>query len=308
MSNSNSPIFADHSNTVLHAPEPGKPRLGWIVGVGSDGSYVRSGWDGSRDCIPHLLIGGSSGSGKSMILNSLLCQLMHNNAPQDVVFCLADRGFELTAYKNVAHVSKFIDCSFNARSIYAEVADWLTELSEEIQRRLRIFASHYRYPQQLSEAKAIAQIEPEKSGHLDLPYVFLVFEEASAFFAHPCDETDHMAHSKILSALREVSYKGRSVGVHVVAVAQYPDPLNVPSVLADQAQRIGLRTQTETASKWIIGRSGLEQLRTPGDAIVSSFANDERQERCRAFLLTRDESSDPRTDERADLIAGLPSK
>ena len=293
--------FSDHRKNLLKPAEQGNPHIDWVVGIRANGKYAEYEWDAEQ---PHLLVAGSSGSGKSAVINSMMCQILHNNHPDDVCFWLADPKNEFVAYQNSAHVRRLVDLTAVKGSQYAAFAALLKEAVDEMEHRYETFARHPRSPQKLSEARAIAQAEPEASGHLNFPYLFLMIEECSDYFAPPADKLDKEAHASILSLISSLARKSRAAGIYIMVATQYPKKENIPTTLKNQCRSIGLFTQTDAASLLIINETGLDKIKDRGRGMIS---DGQQYVGFRGLLMERNEDDpDNLIDERGDILAELP--
>ena len=79
----------------LHPPVAGRPDMVWTLGADATGALVTDSYDTET---PHLLIAGGSNSGKSTVMHSMLCQLMHNNTPDDLKVWILEPKNELHPY------------------------------------------------------------------------------------------------------------------------------------------------------------------------------------------------------------------
>ena len=103
--------FVDHVDELLTTPTLGKPVTRFGVGMNPSNNIVWHEWDHEE---PHLLIASDSGMGKSTLLASMLCQMLHNNHPADVNFWLIEPKTELQAYRDMPHVTRFCDATHGA--------------------------------------------------------------------------------------------------------------------------------------------------------------------------------------------------
>ena len=289
--------FGDHQGDVLRRPRVGHPDMGWAVGMGPEGELLRDEWDCDE---PHLLIAGSSGSGKTNLVSSMLCQLMHNNDPADLNVWVAEPKNELQAFKDCAHVTRFLDMLSTDDSPHVAFAALLSEAITEMTARYKAFAEHPAMPQKLGEARALARRNPDGAGHLNFPYTVIVVEECANYFCTPLPQ-DMIAHRAVMSHIRKLARESRAAGIHLVAVTQYPTSQTLPVSLKQHCRRIGLPVATAVASRVIIDESGLEDLILPGRGIMAAHG---WLQPFRGLLL---EGGPDRADERAEIVAQLPA-
>ena len=292
--------FSRYHDEILHQPSPGHPRTDWMVGMQATGQLLRYEWDGEE---PHLLIAGSSGGGKSGIINSMLCQLMHNNDPDDVKIWLVEPKNEMQVFKNCAHVTRFLDAQSTSDTPHAAFAALMSEAIEEMQKRYTAFAQHPAAPQKLEEARALAVKDPEGAGHLNFPYTFIVVEECANYFCQPLPQ-DKDAYALIMSYIQKLARESRAAGIYLLVATQYPTKQNIPMTLKQQCRRIGLPVASSVASLVIIDQVGLEKIKGPGRGMMASGS---KLVGFRGLLLMRGEENGVQCDERADMVAGLPA-
>ena len=292
--------FSDYRDQILREPIRGKPNTDWFVGILANGKLSRYCWDDEQ---PHLLIAGATGAGKSGIINSMLCQVMHNNHPDDVRIWLAEPKNELHAYLDVAHVCRFVDFMVTEENPHKTFAALLDEGIAEMRHRYKTFSRHPKKPAKIQEARDIAQADPENSGYLNFPYLFIVIEECATYFFKPDDKEERVFHAQIMSRIQRLAREARAAGIYLLVATQYPVKENIPPTLKNQCRSIGLFTQTITASQLIIGEPGLEKIKERGRGKVT---DGKRYAGFRGLLMARSEDKANLFDERADLVAGLP--
>ena len=291
--------FMDYTDEILREPVRGEPFTDWAVGMTSSGRLKWYQWDAEE---PHLLIAGSSGSGKSGVINNFLCQLMHNNHPDDVRIWLVEPKNELHAYKNVEHVTRFLDSSVTDDSPHEAFAALMREAIAEMKARYAAMSAHPSEPQKIAECRGLAKADPEGSGHLNFPYVFLVVEECANFFTKPLAQ-DREAHAEIQSLVQKLARESRAAGIYLIPATQYPTKENIPMTLKNQCRRLGLPVPTWQVSTVIIDRPGLEKLSGAGRG---ELLEGSRTVGFRGLFMERSEDGDNPRDDRAQIIAGLP--
>lgn len=298
-------LFNDYWDILMTDPVPGSPKIDWYTGIGADGELIQFHWDGEE---PHLLIAGSSGSGKSQIVNSMLCQLFHNNTPDDVEVWMMEPKNELHAFADVAHVKRFIDGQTPGDSAWSTAAALLDEAREEMHRRYTLFASHPAKPQKLSEARYIAHKEgplPDGSRHpLDIPYLFVIIEECSNYFTPPALKRFREDYESVIYNVEEIARLARAAGIHLVVATQYPTNRTISPVLKQQCRRLGLKTNSVIASMVVIDEPGLDEIKVPGRGMISAPRG---YRGFRGFFMRRpDEDNPDAPDDRAAILDLLP--
>lgn len=282
------------SHKVLSPAVRGSPRTDWIVGITSAGELYEYSWDGEE---PHLLIAGSSGSGKSGIVNALLCQLLYNNHPDDLRLWLVEPKNEMHAFMHAEHVTRFMDPLVSTFKQHALFAALLEEAVTEMRRRYTEFASHPARPQKLSEARELARVDPT-AAHLNFPYLIIVVEECATYFVPPLPD-EREDHARVMRYAIQLARESRAAGIHMVFATQYPSKQSIPTTLKQQCRRIGLSCADLNASYVVLDQGGLEEVSGPGRGLIREGKD------CipmRGLLLVREGDRD----DRADIIDQIP--
>ena len=287
-------VFGDYTGQdlgdgkiLLPGATPGQAVTEWCVGLTPTEKPV---WLSFEHAEPHLLIGGSNGSGKSTVMHSMLLQMMGNNTPDDLEVWMLAPKHELQIYAGKPHVRRFEDVA-TATSAYDVAAKMFADLVAEKDRRLAL----------LRETDAANLRDARKAGALDLPYILMVVEECSSFFAPPAvaadpENTDKASmkelieqHRVLMHYVSEMARQGRAAGMHMVFATQAAYKDAFPATLKRNCQRIGLRTMERLSSLMIIDRAGLEKLEAPGLCMVTDPYGGSEFINTRAFYIAGDE-------------------
>ncbi|MGV6852795.1 MAG: FtsK/SpoIIIE domain-containing protein [bacterium] len=195
---------------------------------------------------PHLLVAGTTGSGKSITLHALILSLILTCSPDDVQFAFIDpKVVELGQYQGIPH--QYGD---SIAHLVTDAMELLNELVAEMEWR----------NQQLSELGA-SNIEDARQHHqMTFPRIVVVVEELA----------DLMMQSKdIETPLVRLAQKARSTGIHLVLATQRPDASTFSGLLRSNIPgRIALRVQKSSESKIILDEVGAEKLLGAGDMLV----------------------------------------
>ena len=239
----------------------GQPAISWTLGADAHGRALRDAWD--MEC-PHLLVAGKAGSGKSTVLDVALCQMLHNNHPDDLKVWLVGSEERFGAYGEVAHVERFLNTSLTVTDL-RDVAELLADAVAKMEAREAAMLSHPSKPKTFTEAAALAR------GSLDgaaLPSerLLIVMEECSNYLHRPRrdDERNIKIWGGIVSDIEKIARNSRSRGMHMMIATQYATKENIPATLRMQCRRIGLRTVDVIGSYVIIDQAGLERVKAPG--------------------------------------------
>ncbi|MDZ4152880.1 FtsK/SpoIIIE domain-containing protein, partial [Methylicorpusculum sp.] len=195
---------------------------------------------------PHLLIAGTTGSGKSICLHAILLSLLWTQSSENLQLALCDpKQVELAHYEKIPHLY-----GKGVVHLVTDVMDMLEQLVEEMERR----------NQMLRDAGVSNLTEALQQRKLQLPRIVLVIEELA----------DLMMQSRELETpLVRLAQKARSTGIHLILATQRPDSVTFSGLLRTNIpSRIALRVQKNTESRIILDESGADQLLGSGDMLV----------------------------------------
>lgn len=195
---------------------------------------------------PHLLVGGTTGSGKSVTLHALLISLLHSCSPADLQICLIDpKRVEFNTYQGIPHLyAKQVVTNAD------DAAEILGNLVVEMETR----------EEQLVQAGARDLDEARRSKRLNLPRIVVFVEEMADLV---------MQNDEIESSLVRLAQKARSAGIHLVLATQRPDAETFSGLLRSNIpSRIALTVQKASESRIILDDNGAELLLGRGDMLV----------------------------------------
>lgn len=222
--------------------------LGFCLGRDGAGDWV---WDSLAD-LPHLLIAGQTGAGKSVALQGLICSLLRYS-PDSVKLALVDvKRVELAPYKRVPHlIAPVAETSAAARALLAEV-------EAEVQRRYKLLS--------VAGFKCAADF---KAAGNRLPYLVLVIDELSDVMTSGSSEKSKEEAEEIRASLVRIMQLSRAAGVHVVAATQRPDSSTVSGNLkANMPAVLALAVKSPVDAR-VVGVAGADKLLGKGDAIYT---------------------------------------
>lgn len=201
--------------------------------------------------MPHLLIAGSTGSGKSVALNSILLSLLYQNSPADLRILLVDpKRVEFTHYNGIPHlltpVITDVDKTVNALK-------WLVS---EMERRFELFASsHHRSIEEYNSKPDLSEGK--------LPYVLLMIDELADLMAKAANEVE--------GAIVRLSQMARATGIHLVVATQRPSVDVITGLIkANITTRIAFAVASQIDSRTILDMAGAEKLLGNGDMLYVS--------------------------------------
>jgi S-DNA-T family DNA segregation ATPase FtsK/SpoIIIE len=199
--------------------------------------------------MPHLLIAGATGSGKSVCVNAIISCLLYNNTPEDIRLLMVDpKMVELTVYNGVPHLLSPVVTQMD------KVVGILQWALREMERRYQLFASTtvrniLRYNEKM-----------EANGLKKLPYiVFIIDELADLMMVAPEDVED---------AVCRLAQLARAAGIHLVIATQRPSVDVVTGLIkANFPARIAFAMTSQVDSRTILDRVGAEKLLGRGDML-----------------------------------------
>ena len=207
--------------------------------------------------MPHLLIAGTTGSGKSVMMNVVMASLLFRNTPDDLKMIMIDpKGTEMAQYKEMPHliapVISGVGKSEIAKSI--KILHWAVD---EMNRRYDFFAE-----KGVRDMKAFKKKYPEEK----LPYIALVIDEWTSFMDSARSERETLQ-----TAVQQLASKGRAAGFHEVLMMQAPRAKYIQGALkANMPAGFAFSVLNKMESNQIISTSGAEQLMGKGDMLLKT--------------------------------------
>ncbi len=219
--------------------------------------------------IPHLLIAGSTGSGKSVGLNSMICSLLFRSTPADVRMIMIDpKMLELSIYEGIPHL--LVPVVTNPKQ--AAVA--LRRVVQEMERRYQLLASKgvrsiAQYNQQIDNGEmqsteSITSDAVSGEGILApverLPYLVVVIDELSDLMM--------VSSREVEDALTRIAQMARAAGIHLIVATQRPSVDVLTGVIkANFPARVSFQVSSKTDSRTILDANGAEKLLGQGDML-----------------------------------------
>ncbi|SEA37684.1 DNA segregation ATPase FtsK/SpoIIIE, S-DNA-T family [Xylanibacter ruminicola] len=212
--------------------------------------------------LPHLLIGGATGQGKSICIHTILLSLLFKKHPSDLKLVLIDfKKIELSAYAAIANhfLAAHVDYDKNPIISSSEQAlKTFAALKVELDSRYELIASSgTRNIQDYNKKFCSRRLNPA-DGHKFLPYIVIVIDEYSELM----NDASRILEPIIL----EIAKKGRTVGIHLIISTNRPtaDVIST-SIKSELTGRISFRVNTTTDSRLILNYGGAEKLVGNGD-------------------------------------------
>ncbi len=206
---------------------------------------------GDLTSMPHLLIAGTTGSGKSVCINTIILSLLYKHKPEKCKFILIDpKMLELSTYEGIPHLLCPV---ITEAKRAASVLGWVVKEME----------SRYR----LMTREGVKNIDGYNSKHkLPMPYIVVIVDEMSDLML--------VAGKEIEGYIQKLSQMARAAGIHIIMATQRPSvDVITGTIKANFPTRISFQVTSKIDSRTILGEQGAEQLLGKGDMLYMSSAN-----------------------------------
>ena len=206
---------------------------------------------GDLSSMPHLLIAGTTGSGKSICINTIILSLLYKHSPDKCKFILIDpKMLELSTYEGIPHL--LCPVITEAKKA-ASVLGWVVKEME----------SRYR----LMTKEGVRNIDSYNTKHtLSMPYIVVIVDEMSDLML--------VAGKEIENYIQKLSQMARAAGIHIIMATQRPSvDVITGTIKANFPTRISFQVSSKIDSRTILGEQGAEQLLGKGDMLFMSAAN-----------------------------------
>jgi S-DNA-T family DNA segregation ATPase FtsK/SpoIIIE len=197
--------------------------------------------------MPHLLVAGSTGSGKSVCINTIIAGILYKALPDEVKFILVDpKVVELTNYNGIPHllVPVVTDPKKAASALHWAVA--------EMERRYKVFADNH----------VRDMTSYNKQAEEPMPYIVIIIDELSDLMM--------VAKVDVEDAILRLAQKARAAGIHLVLATQRPSVDVITGIVkANIPSRIAFAVSSQIDSRTILDETGAEKLLGKGDMLYS---------------------------------------
>ncbi len=206
---------------------------------------------GDLSSMPHLLIAGTTGSGKSVCINTILLSLLYRHKPDLCKFILIDpKMLELSTYEGIPHLLCPV---ITEAKRAATVLGWVVK---EMENRYKLMTK-----------VGVRNIGGYNSKHrLPMPYIVVVVDEMSDLMM--------VAGKEIENYIQKLSQMARAAGIHIIMATQRPSvDVITGTIKANFPTRVSFQVSSKIDSRTILGEQGAEQLLGKGDMLYMSSAN-----------------------------------
>ena len=202
--------------------------------------------------MPHLLVGGTTGSGKTVCLNSIILSLLYRNSPDEMKLILVDpKRVEFPIYSNLEHLLCPVIYDANQTLVALK---WLVG---EMERRFTVLAAEH------SRDIISYNQKMEKKGEDKLPYIILIIDELADLMS--------VKGKEIESYIVRLAQMSRATGIHLILATQRPSVEVITGLIkANITSRIALKVGSLVDSRTILDSSGAEKLLGKGDLLLLS--------------------------------------
>jgi S-DNA-T family DNA segregation ATPase FtsK/SpoIIIE len=223
-----------------------KSNLTLVLGRGVSGSPAYA----NLDSMPHLLIAGTTGSGKSVCINTVLLSLLYQNSPKDLKLMLIDpKGVEMTAYNDIPHLLTSVIKGEPEKAVNAlnwavnEMENRFATLSQKGKKDIHAYN---------------AEFKEEK-----MPFIVIVIDELAELMMTTAKEVE--------TSIVRIAQKARATGLHLIVATQRPEANVLTGLIkANIPSKIAFKVSSAINSRIIIDAPGAEKLVGRGDMLYQA--------------------------------------
>ena len=212
--------------------------------------------------MPHLLIAGTTGSGKSVMTNTLIMSLLYRNAPSDMRLIIVDpKQVEMVAYNDIPHLLTPVitDTSKALSAMKWAVGEMDRRYKQMAEEKVKKISEYNKKMEKKAEEEGAS--DEDKSGKM--PYIVIVIDEMSDLMMQAGKELEPL--------IVRIAQLGRAAGMHLVLATQKPIVKVITGLIKGNIpSRIAFRVLTSMESRIILDLSGAEKLLGQGDMLLST--------------------------------------
>lgn len=226
--------------------------------------------------MPHVLVAGTTGSGKSVTIHSLITSLLYRNGPEDLQFIMVDpKRVELTLYNKIPHLLTPVITDAKKTILSLKWA------AREMDRRYDILQAEQVQNIESYHANVYEKSKKKEESAERLPYIVIVIDElADIMQTYP---------RELESAIVRLAQMSRAVGIHLILSTQRPSVNVITGLIkANIPTRVALQVSSQIDSRTILDQGGAEKLLGAGDMLYSC-ADNPHPERLQSAFISEDE-------------------
>lgn len=222
-------------------------------------------WIGDLSRMPHLLVAGATGSGKTVCLNTVILSLLYQNGPDDLKFILIDpKRVELPAYNGIPHLMTPVitDVKQTVQSLRWAILEMERRFEALASAGARDIKSYNDHVAELEKEGERPGMNPGRGGFIPprMPYLVIIVDELADLMA--------AAASEVEGAIIRLAQMARAVGIHLVLATQRPSVDVITGLIkANITSRIAFSVASITDSRTILDCAGAEKLLGRGDML-----------------------------------------
>lgn len=223
---------------------------------------------GELNKMPHLLVAGQTGSGKSVMINTLLCSLLYRNAPSDMKLILVDpKQVEMAPYQDIPHLLTpvIVEPEKTISALKWAVNEMERRYSLLAEEKVRDIKSYNDKIKQRGKHIAVEDADGnmQEMDEGTMPYVVIVIDELADLMM--------MAARDVEALIVRIAQKARAVGIHLVLATQRPSVDVITGLIkANIPARIAFTVASQVDSRTILDQIGAEKLLGQGDMLMKT--------------------------------------
>ncbi|MDD4076723.1 MAG: DNA translocase FtsK [Bacilli bacterium] len=229
--------------------------LNTVLGIDIGGNFVNLDIIG----MPHALIAGTTGSGKSVCINSIINSILYKANPEEVKLILIDpKLIEFACYEDIPHLATPV---INDPKLATVALKWAVE---EMESRYELFRAYKR-----RDFQTYNEFAQENSDIPSLPYIVIIIDELADLM--------FIAASSVEEYIQRLAQKARAAGIHLIMATQRPSTDVIKGTIKANIQtRIAFAVNSQVDSMTILDKSGADKLLGQGDMLYSDGVNEIR--------------------------------
>jgi len=218
-----------------------------MIAIGKD--VTGKVWLEDLTSMPHLLVAGTTGSGKSVMLNCIILSLLYENSPEDLRIIMIDpKRVELSIYNGIPHLLTPV---VNEAHKTINALGWTLN---EMSRRLELFQKHH-----AKDLKSFNQQFPEQK----IPYIVFIIDELADLMM--------LSRKEVEASIIRLAQMSRAAGIHLVLATQRPSVDVITGIIkGNMPARVAFTVASQVDSRTILDIAGAERLMGKGDMLFSS--------------------------------------